>query len=107
MSNTVSQTILAQLGGNRFLAMTGAKNLTTGGNDLSFRLPGNPGFVRDGINYVKIELNGSDLYDVTFGRIHGTKYTVKATVEDLYFDSLQEVFTRYTGLETSLGTMRR
>ena len=27
MSTTIAQTILAQLGGNRFLAMTGAKQL--------------------------------------------------------------------------------
>lgn len=35
----IATTILKQLGGNRFLAMTGAKHLAYGDNDLRFRLP--------------------------------------------------------------------
>ena len=38
MSNTIAQTILTQLGGNRFLAMTGAKDLVNTGKGLQFAI---------------------------------------------------------------------
>lgn len=103
-TNTKAQIILQQLGGGKFLAMTGAKQLGTTGNDLSFRLPSN--FANRGINYVKITLTPADLYDMEFGKIRGIKYTKLATHEGVYFDALREIFTRETGLETSLGSMK-
>lgn len=75
---TVAKTILEQLGGNKFRVMTGAKNLVGTDNSLSFRLPGS-GFCKQGINSVKITLNGSDLYDVRYMRVRGSKIT---TVEE-------------------------
>ena len=36
---TTAATILEQLGGNKFRAMTGAKNFLDGGSYLSFHLP--------------------------------------------------------------------
>lgn len=102
--NQIAQTILAQLGGNKFLAMTGAKHLMYSDKDrfFSFRLPR---AAKNGINHVKITLNGSDLYDVTYGKVRGLNYTVVAEVEDVYFDSLRESFEYRTGLATSLGTL--
>ena len=41
MSTTIATTILQQLGGSRFIAMTGAKNLVAEENALIFRLPEN------------------------------------------------------------------
>ncbi len=38
MSTTIAQTILTQLGGNRFLAMAGAKQLVDLGNGLQFAI---------------------------------------------------------------------
>ncbi len=105
---TVANTILEQLGGNRFLAMTGARNLAGDATSLSFRLPGN-GFAKNGINYVKVTLEPSDTYTVVFkkiGRAPGFKVTEFDKVEDVYCDNLREVFERATGLATSLGTMR-
>jgi hypothetical protein len=99
---TIANTILSQLGGGKFVAMTGAKNLGNHGNALSFRLPGNPGFVRKGINYVKITLTAADLYNVEFGKIRGLKYSVLETVDGLYHDQLGEVFRSTTGLETRM-----
>ncbi len=87
--------------------MTGAKNLLDGGSYLSFKLPGNPGFVRAGINCVKVALNGRDTYDLEFGRVRGDSYKVVETKSDVYADMLRDVFTSVTGLETSLGTMGR
>ncbi len=50
----VAQTILQQLGGRRFMAMTGARAMAAHKDGLSFKLPSN--FARHGINYVKITL---------------------------------------------------
>lgn len=97
----IAKTILEQFGGYKFVAMTGAKNLTSIGNGLSFKLPG-AGFVHNGINYVKIILNGKDTYNMEFGRIRGTTYKIINTVNNIYFDQLQEIFTQETGLNTHL-----
>lgn len=97
---TIAQTILQQLGGGRFITMTGARNLVDHGNALSFRLPSR--FAKGGINYVKIELNGLDLYDITFGKVWGTDFKVLATEEGLYNDMLIPTFEQTTHLYTSL-----
>ncbi len=98
---TVASTILAQLGGTRFLVMTGAKNLIAGANQLTFRLPG-AGFCKNGINCVRVTLNGTDTYTMEFLKIRGMKVTTVETVEGLYDDMLRPVFTRATGLVTNL-----
>ena len=95
----VAETILSQLGGNRFVVMTGAKNLLKDHNALSMRLPSRK------VTHVRITLDPSDTYTVLFLRMRGYQVTEVARVSDVYADSLREVFTRYTGLETSLGTM--
>jgi hypothetical protein len=96
MKNTVALTILKQLGGNRFLTMTGAKNLLAHTDALSFKLPRN---MSKG-NYMKITLNGNDLYDIEFSRIHNLEVKVLNTVNDVYKDQLEEIFTSMTGLYT-------
>ena len=101
----VANTILQQLGGSKFLAMTGAKNLGHTTKSLQFRLPAN--FASGGINYVKITLNGRDLYDVGFGKLRGLKYTIVKIDKNIYADMLRDLFTQRTGLDTSLGTMGR
>ena len=101
---TVAEIILAQLGGNTFLAMTGAKHLTQLEDSLMFRLP--TLFSKDGINHVIIRLDPSDTYSLTFGRIRNFEYTAVSKVEGIYEDVLRDVFTRHTGLETSLGRFR-
>lgn len=98
---TVSRTILQQLGGHRFLVMTGAKNLVGADKYLTMRLP--RGAAKDAITGVKIELTPLDTYDIEFykfTRAHDLIVVSRAT--DIYADSLQEVFTRYTGLNTRL-----
>jgi hypothetical protein len=102
---TVANTIIQQLGGGRFQAMTGAHTFLGDANSVSFRLPlaKHPGAV----NYVKITLTGRDDYDVEFYRIRGRKSTLVSSTEGIYADQLREVFERATGLYTSLGTMGR
>ena len=98
LKENVAQTILQQLGGRRFVMMTGAKNLVNHGQALSFRIGRNS----KNINYVKITLTGSDLYDMEFGRIQGSNYTVKSKEDGVYNDMLQKLFTKHTGMYTSL-----
>jgi hypothetical protein len=100
MENNVGQIILRQLGGNRFITMTGAKNFLTGGKDLTFRIPGN--ITKNGVNVVKIVLDPSDTYTVTFSKLRGIKLTPVSTHEDVYCDNLRDVFETNTGLRTSL-----
>lgn len=100
---TVAKTILQQLGGNKFIVMTGAKNFIAGNNnDLTFRLPGGGGFCKNGINAVRIALTPADEYDLTFWRVRGKYCKVIEEVKGIYVDQLQEVFTRVTGLDTHL-----
>ena len=90
---------LKQLGGNKFIAMTGAKNFTVGKEGLAFKIGRNA----KAVNYVVIQLNGKDLYDMKFQK--GTR--VLKTANDVYGDQLQKMFTKHTGMYTSLGTMGR
>lgn len=104
---TVAQEILNQLGGRRFIAMTGAKNLTSDGNALIFRLPSTRDYVKEGINVVKITLTADDDYTVEFSRMRGLKFDRLHTVDGVYCDMLQDIFTSYTGLDTTIGAIRR
>lgn len=98
-----TETILTQLGGRKFMVMTGAKHFTKDAADttLSFQLPRN--FAKDGINGVRITLT-NDLYDVEFVKIgtarSGYKHTVVASSEGVYAEDLVELFERTTGLVT-------
>jgi hypothetical protein len=92
---TVAHTIFNQLGGNRFAFMTGSKNFTNTGKGLQFRLSRN----KTVANFCIIKLNGSDLYDVEFVRA-GKSYKEVSTVNGVYADQLQAVFTQVTGLYT-------
>ncbi len=63
-AKSVATEILRQLGGNRFIVMTGAKSFSyfdeNGECGLTFRLPSN--FAMKGINLVKIKLDFTDTY---------------------------------------------
>ena len=101
---TVAKTILSQLGGGRFIAMTGCTNFTGNAESLSFKLTRN----RSRGTHMRITLEPSDTYKVELlqcGIHSGIK--VLETAEDVYCDMLRDVFTRMTGLYTSLGTMGR
>jgi hypothetical protein len=96
----VAQEILRQLGGNRFIAMTGAKNCADVGNGLAFQLPSK--FANQGINAVKIVLDPSDTYTVKFMRFWGTNLKTISEHHDVYCDQLVELFETQTGLYTHL-----
>lgn len=94
----VANTILAQLGGNKFIAMTGAKMFVGSEKGLTFRIGRNDA----GINCVRITLTAMDDYQVEFLKVSTKKVSSVAFAEGVYADNLQEVFTRKTGLETRL-----
>ena len=100
MSNLkVAETILEHLGGNKFCVMTGAKNLGGTEDSLSMRIGRN----KTSSNYLKITLNMMDLYDVRFSRV--TKLGSERSVTEynnVYNDSLVEVFEKHTGMYTKL-----
>lgn len=101
---TVSRTILHQLGGRMFLAMTGAKNCIGGDNHLTFTLPSN-GFCRNQINACRVTLMPSDTYRVEFLSVRGFKVRTVSDHDDIYAENLRELFGRETGLALSLGNM--
>ncbi len=103
----VAQEILRQLGGGRFLAMTGASQIYGDANMLQFRIPTS----RKGrINKLQIVLEPSDTYTIKAYRIESpgkrNGYQMAchevAVRSDVYCDALQEVFTDLTGLYTHL-----
>jgi len=95
----IATTILEQLGGSKFLAMTGARQLVYDTRELAFKLPG---FAKDGINYVKVVLNADDTYSVIFMKYRGLKVTNVKTVDMIYADMLRDVFKSVTGLDCTL-----
>lgn len=97
-SVSVGKVILKQLGGNRFVFMTGARNFLADANSLYFWVGRNS----KNVNRCKVTLNGFDTYDVEYLSVRGPKVTVKAESKGLYADQLRADFTANTGLETSL-----
>jgi hypothetical protein len=109
---TVALTILEQLGGKHFRAMTGVSSLLADDAALSFKLPKNASQA----NKMKIRLTPArfgaiDTYEVTTYRItlptrrnrsgeNGCRLIDRQ--DDVYAEDLQAVFTRMTGLYTRL-----
>lgn len=99
----IANEIIRQMGGNKLVAMTGAKNFVAIENGVQFKIGKNS----KSINFVKITLNSMDLYDVEYSRVakkRGTyEYvnTVKASESGIYNDMLKESFERNTGMYTS------
>lgn len=98
MPSTTAQTVLAQLGGNRFLAMTGAKYLCNLGDGLAFNLPRG---AKNKANKVCIRLVG-DLYRVAFYSVRGVTVTERGEFDMIYGDRLATLFTEQTGFDTHL-----
>lgn len=97
----IAHEILRQLGGRRFLVMTGARDLTHAPTldaarkwpTLSMKLPIGKA------KYLKIALAPSDTYTVQFLTRAGR---VIDELDDIYVDQLQDVVARGTGLALSL-----
>lgn len=100
----IAQTIYEQLGADRFAFMTGAKNIVGLDEGLMFSIPRN----QSPYNKVRITLTPDDLYNVEFFKMNRLgDISKQAGYPGMYADQLRALFTRVTGLETSLGTMGR
>lgn len=96
----VAQTILQQLGGNRFIAMTGARDFVGLANGLQFSLPQR--LCTNKANKARVILAADDTYTLEFFSIRGVN--VKAISEHamVYADNLAALFTEQTGLAVRL-----
>jgi hypothetical protein len=108
----IQKTILAQLGGNKFIAMTGSKNfLKESENTLRMDLTRN----MSGANKLYITLDADDTYTMRFVKLVLPKLNMKTfewseqkvkeieKFEGVYFDMLRPLFTQVTGMYTSLA----
>ena len=93
-----ANTLLQQLGGRKFMAMTGAKDFGSSSKSLQFKIGRNS----KSISHVIITLKSSDLYDVEFIRMRGTSRKVVKKVKGVYADMLPKIFKKYTGMNVRL-----
>ena len=96
----IANTIISQLGGNKFKVMTGAKDIFALESGVSFKVPAT--MTKNRINYIRVWLNSMDLYDVEFWSYRGMSGRKVAEHNGIYDDMLQDIFTTETGLNTSL-----
>jgi len=93
-----AQIILQQLGGNKFIAITGVRNLACDEKSLSMKLSRN----MSKATHMIVTLTSLDLYDVKF--VSCRNYSINTVKEytGVYADMLQSIFTDVTGLDTHL-----
>lgn len=113
----IAQIILEQLGGNKFLVMTGSKVKYCGDNNgnsyIMFSLTKNLLHAQ----FLKITLTAMDDYTMQFSKIKRTlnkdlaklgikiydeEHQILKTIEGVYCDMLQDIFEEQTGLYTTL-----
>lgn len=100
----VATIILKQLGGNKFIVMTGANNFVYGDDEngnpmLTMQLKRNVSKAK----YLTITLNAMDTYNMKFISINSKhELTTVAEHNDVYNDMLQNIFTEVTGMYTHL-----
>lgn len=95
----IARTILTQLGGGRFKAMTGASQFMTIENGLRIKFPNRAAGMP---NMVTITLRDDDTYKMEFHRLRGSKVTLTDGFSGVYCDQLQPLFEDATGLYVSL-----
>jgi hypothetical protein len=101
MAFPVAEEILRQFGGNKFIAMTGSWSFAGGPDSLSFRVPN----AKKKIRGVMVKLMPNDLYEVRFVSqkpFPDCEVYDVAKYDNVFCDMLQELFTKETGLYTSL-----
>lgn len=93
---TIHETILIQLGGNKFLAMTGGLCYSDG-NTLIVKFKGSMV-----ANIMYITLKENDLYTVEICKFRGMNVKTVKQLDDVYAEMLKPIFEQTTGLKTSL-----
>ncbi len=97
--NIIANNILAQLGGNKFLAMYGVKSMVYGENSLMFAIGRG---ALNKANKVRVTLAADDTYTVEFFSVRGASCFDKGVSFGVYANSLRETMKRATGFDTSL-----
>ena len=110
MTKAIADTILEQLGGNKFIVMTGSKNFVADGNTLRMTLAKNVSKA----NRLYITLNADDTYTMRFFKCTAPRFNSKTLsftnekikdikiVNGVYCDMLRNIFETVTELYTSL-----
>ena len=96
---TIAAAIFAQMGGNKFVAMTGAKNFCQGSNSLQFDIGRG---AKNKANKVRVTLQTSDTYTVEFFSLRNLNCKRVGHFTDVYNNQLQTLFTAETGFDTHL-----
>jgi hypothetical protein len=104
MQNQIAQTILTQLGGNKFATMTGANSFSSGARALGMRLPRTP---KGGFTGLRIELTDRDDYRLVFLKqtgsfARGNFGMAEHVVDGIYCFDLASAFEEATGLRVKL-----
>jgi hypothetical protein len=97
--NAIANNILAQLGGNKFLAMYGVKSMVYGENSLMFAIGRG---ALNKANKVRVTLDVDDVYTVEFFSVRGINCISKGKYTNVYADNLRQVMKTATGFDTSL-----
>lgn len=98
----IAKTILQQIGGRRFCAMTGSRDFMDLGNGLRMNLSRN----KTSANRLEILLdeatdtNRMRFYRMTVSKHFDVKTKDIAVYEGVYCDMLEDIFTSVTGLYT-------
>ena len=90
----VAKTILAELGGEHFVTITGATNFVGSADSLTFKVGNNP----KRVTHVRVAHTHDGLYDVTFFKAGKGPQSQ----DGVHRETLQEVFGANTGLHTIL-----
>ena len=110
VSMSVADTILEQLGGHKFVVMTGSSHFVSDKNTLRMKLAKN----KSKANKLDITLNWDDTYTMRFYKYTAPRLNKKTfeyvdekvveveLFEGVYADMLQELFTQVTGMYTRL-----
>ena len=94
--SAIATTIYNQIGKRTFF-MLGAKNIGAGENYLQFQIRGSKKYT-----HIKIELNGKDLYDMTFYKCGKFEIKNQTTFNDVHVEDLHQFIESETGLVTKL-----
>ena len=99
----IAQTILQQMGGRHFVAMTGVRNLVYGENQwgpyLQMRLSKN----KNRYTHLIVQYyEATDIYGMDFMQVNKDGIRKSVEIPNVYCDDLAELFEEHTGLYTSL-----
>ena len=99
LNQSQAKTLLRQLGGNKFIMMTGVKQMSIGKDGLTMKIGRNS----KSITHVAIDLDrGKDLYIMKFIRVRKGIRKVVKRYDGFYADTLNNIFEKETGLYTRL-----